>query len=138
MRRITLLFLFVICCSKALLAQNDTLSVIHSWVLSDDYLAKIPVAVDTNLEHFQIYNPIYNYSYGNAFLGNIGSPVISEIFFSRKKKHEFYFSDYYYPYIATVENSPYYNLTMKPTAMDFEKGDVVAPPDDVCPIPGKD
>ncbi len=30
-----------------------------------------------------------------------------------------------------------YNLTMKPTALDFEQGTVQAPPDDVYPLPGK-
>jgi len=30
----------------------------------------------------------------------------------------------------------YYNLTLKPTAEDFEKGPVTAPPDDVVPLPG--
>jgi hypothetical protein len=36
------------------------------------------------------------------------------------------------------ENSQWYNLTLKPTAADFEKGEVVAPPDDVVPIPGRE
>jgi len=35
------------------------------------------------------------------------------------------------------EDSPWYNLTLKPTAEDFEKGPVTAPPDDVAPIPGR-
>jgi myo-inositol 2-dehydrogenase/D-chiro-inositol 1-dehydrogenase len=35
-------------------------------------------------------------------------------------------------------DSPWYNLTLKPTAMDFETGEVVAPPDDVVPIPGSE
>ncbi len=39
--------------------------------------------------------------------------------------------------IMENENSPYYNLTLKPTALDFEKGEVVAPPDDICAVPGK-
>jgi hypothetical protein len=34
-------------------------------------------------------------------------------------------------------DSPYYKLTLKPAALDFEKGPVTAPPDDVCPIPGR-
>jgi len=34
-------------------------------------------------------------------------------------------------------DSPWYNLTLKPTAEDFEKGEVVAPPEDVPPVPGK-
>jgi len=39
-----------------------------------------------------------------------------------------------------VENkdSPWYNLTLTPTAEDFEKGEVKAPPDDIIPMPGKD
>lgn len=36
------------------------------------------------------------------------------------------------------ERSPWYNLTLKPTAMDFESGSVTAPPDDVFPVPGTD
>jgi predicted dehydrogenase len=34
--------------------------------------------------------------------------------------------------------SPWYNLTLSPTAADFETGEVVAPPDDVVPVPGRD
>jgi myo-inositol 2-dehydrogenase/D-chiro-inositol 1-dehydrogenase len=40
--------------------------------------------------------------------------------------------------VVENESSPWYNLTMKPTAEDFEKGQVVAPPDDVVPIPGRE
>jgi hypothetical protein len=34
------------------------------------------------------------------------------------------------------KESPWYNLTLKPSAEDFEKGEVVAPPDDVVSVPG--
>ncbi len=40
--------------------------------------------------------------------------------------------------IMTKKDSPYYNLTLKPTAEDFEKGEVVAPEDDVPAVPGRD
>jgi len=36
------------------------------------------------------------------------------------------------------KDSELYKLTLKPTAEDFEKGPVTAPPDDVAAIPGKD
>jgi predicted dehydrogenase len=36
------------------------------------------------------------------------------------------------------KDSQWYNLTLKPTAEDFEKGTVKAPPDDVISVPGKD
>ena len=35
-------------------------------------------------------------------------------------------------------DSQWYNLTLKPTAEDFERGEVVAPEDDVAPIPGSE
>jgi myo-inositol 2-dehydrogenase/D-chiro-inositol 1-dehydrogenase len=40
--------------------------------------------------------------------------------------------------VAEDQNSPWYNLTVKPTAADFETGQVVAPPDDVVAVPGKE
>lgn len=39
--------------------------------------------------------------------------------------------------LTEKKDSPWYNLTLKPTAEDFEKGQVQAPPEDVVPIPGK-
>ena len=34
-------------------------------------------------------------------------------------------------------NSPWYNLTLMPTARDFEEGTVVAPPENSIPLPGE-
>ena len=39
--------------------------------------------------------------------------------------------------LMTNEKSPWYNLTLKPAAPDFEAGPVVAPKDDLYPIPGE-
>jgi myo-inositol 2-dehydrogenase / D-chiro-inositol 1-dehydrogenase len=35
------------------------------------------------------------------------------------------------------EKSPWYNLTLQPAALDFERGTVVAPPENVIPLPGQ-
>jgi myo-inositol 2-dehydrogenase/D-chiro-inositol 1-dehydrogenase len=40
--------------------------------------------------------------------------------------------------VAEDATSPYYSLALKPTPQDFETGQVVAPPDDVAAIPGRD
>lgn len=40
--------------------------------------------------------------------------------------------------LTESKDSQWYNLTLKPTAEGFEKGHVVAPPDNVVPIPGRD
>jgi myo-inositol 2-dehydrogenase / D-chiro-inositol 1-dehydrogenase len=39
--------------------------------------------------------------------------------------------------LTSNTESPWYNLKLSPTAMDFEKGTVVAPKDDVFPVPGE-
>lgn len=39
--------------------------------------------------------------------------------------------------LMTNTSSPWYNLTLSPSAADFEAGNVVAPKDGVCPIPGE-
>ncbi len=39
--------------------------------------------------------------------------------------------------LAENQKSPWYNLTLTPTAEDFEKGEVKAPPDNIVPVPGK-
>jgi len=38
--------------------------------------------------------------------------------------------------LMTDTESRWYNLALKPSAADFETGNVVAPADDVAPIPG--
>lgn len=40
--------------------------------------------------------------------------------------------------VAENASSPWYNLTLKPTAEDFENGTVQAPEENVVPIPGKE
>lgn len=39
--------------------------------------------------------------------------------------------------LTTKTDSPWYNLALSPSAADFESGKVVAPKDNVCPIPGE-
>jgi myo-inositol 2-dehydrogenase / D-chiro-inositol 1-dehydrogenase len=39
--------------------------------------------------------------------------------------------------LTTNTESPWYNLTLSPTAIDFETGNVVAPKEEVCALPGE-
>lgn len=40
--------------------------------------------------------------------------------------------------LMTNAKSPYYSLTLRPSAEDFEKGRITAPPDDVVAVPGEE
>ena len=39
--------------------------------------------------------------------------------------------------VMTQKESQWYNLTLAPSADDFEKGDVKCPPEETAPVPGK-
>ena len=39
--------------------------------------------------------------------------------------------------LTTNAQSPWYNLSLSPSPADFESGNVVAPKDNICPIPGE-
>lgn len=108
--------------SGILCAQKDTVQLISSWTVSDDYLHKFPTKIDTSLEFFHQYNPIFKWSYGNAFLGNIGSPVISELFFLRNTDNDFIFLNLYYPYLETVGKTNYINTHKQFTTAKYITG----------------
>jgi hypothetical protein len=94
-------------------AENDSASVVRAWQLEDDFSRSVPVNIDTNLTNFQIYYPNYMISESNSFLGNIGTPTVSNIFSDRIFDHDAFFLNQYLPYFHTAENTEYYN-TKKP------------------------
>ncbi|NJK87078.1 MAG: putative porin [Bacteroidales bacterium] len=61
--------------------EEDSTRIMYSWKLTPDYLSKERTEIDTGIIGFQVSNPMYKWSYGNSFLGNAGSPVISDLFF---------------------------------------------------------
>ena len=91
---------------------------LYSWKVTRRLGNIIPVPVDTLMAGFQNTNdpagPTGQYNY----LGNLGAPRISRIFFDRKEESQFFFTD---PYDQTVLRpddvtftntlSPYTNLT---------------------------
>lgn len=102
--------------------QLDSTKSMSSWKLSDDYLSKEYVEIDTSLVNFQLYNPVFTSSFGNAFLGNMGSAVESQLFFDRYNKNEFYFLNYYHPYLETVDKTTYFNTKRQYTRLSYING----------------
>ena len=106
-------FIFLIFCISQANAENDSASVIRAWQLEDDFSRSVPVMIDTNLTNFQVYYPNYLLSESNTFLGNLGTPTVSNIFGDRLFNHDAFFLNQYLPYFHTAENTEYYN-TKKP------------------------
>lgn len=89
-------------------SQKDTLDYsISTWTL-DRFHSKIETCVDTALENFHIYNPIYKADHVQAFNGNTGQAHQSLNFINREKK-SFLFFNPYAAYLFTPENNSFFN-----------------------------
>lgn len=83
---------------------------IKTWRITDAFATVDTVAVDTNHLNFQFFNHVDRNSISNAFLGNLGLPLTSKLYFDRPEStDEFIFSDVYNPYIRQISNQTFYN-----------------------------
>jgi hypothetical protein len=107
-----------------LLAQieHDTNTVIYSWKLENNFSTPVEVPVDTVLDNFQILYPIYKISQSNSYLGNFGSPYISNVFTDRTNSEDFFFLNQYYAYLFTQNNTRFYNTHRPFSSLYYSKG----------------
>lgn len=106
----TLLIFFII---HAYSGEPDTTveSRIITWTLADNYRTQKITQMDTTIDHFQIYNPIYKNCYSNTYVGNMGTAYQPNLYFMREKVSEFVFISPYSNYINIPEKQMYYNTT---------------------------
>ena len=91
---------------------------LHAWTIEERFGERTPVPVDTLMHGFQNSNDTGGPTGHYSFLGNLGAPRISHVFFERKDPTQFFFTD---PYDFTVRKpsdviytntkSPFTNLT---------------------------
>ena len=91
---------------------------LHAWKIEERFGERIAVPVDTLQHGFQNSNDTGGPTGHYSFLGNLGAPRISHVFFERKDPTQFFFTD---PYDFTVRKpsdiiytntkSPFTNLT---------------------------
>lgn len=99
-------------------AQKDTLDyTITNWNL-DQYQNKIELSVDTFLDGFQTYIPIYRQDYSQAYNGNMGQAHQSNNFRNRKQNSFFFFTPYY-AYLFLPENAKFYNTKQQYTQLRY-------------------
>lgn len=91
---------------------------LHAWKIEERFGERIQVPIDTIMHGFQNSNDTGGPTGHYSFLGNLGAPRISHVFFERKDPSQFFFTD---PYDFTVRKpsdiiytdtkSPFTNLT---------------------------
>jgi len=97
-------------------------SVIRAWKLSNYGTIKKSIELDTILGELQNYNPIYQKSISNSYLGNLGSAYQSNVFIDRVTDESFLFFKPYRVYIMKPEDVVFYNTTTPYTKLSYETG----------------
>jgi hypothetical protein len=78
------------------------------------------VPMDTALHNYHQKTIPDGYSVAMGYLGNLGSPLISKIFFDRKEKDQFVFYDSYYPYNKDPDNQLFYNVRIPNSNLSYQ------------------
>lgn len=101
--------------------QKKSQTGVGYWTLTQDNFDTLRIEVDTALHGLHVYNPIYQRSISNNYLGNLGSPYQSNIYFDRPQV-DFMFSDVYSEYMITPSTLPVINTFTPFSILSYAKG----------------
>lgn len=96
---------------------------IRSWKLKNYGALMEEVEVDTALNFFHLYNPIYQKSITNTFTGNLGGAYQSNNFFNREGDSDFYFYRNFDLYAKFPSDIRYFNTTTPYTLLDYSQSE---------------
>ena len=103
--------------------ENQVESKIQVWKLVDSFSRNDSVVLDSGTINFHIYNPIFQNSISNNYLGYFGSPYESNIFFKRKSDvNDFYFLKNLSAYRLKSNDVKYYNTTTPFAVLKYTQG----------------
>ena len=110
---ILLLLIFISKLLNASQIQQDSVRVIYSWKLKENNTRILKTNIDTVLNDFQNYNPLFKNNISVSYLGNFGTAGISHNFKESFVMPDFIFARGYENYMHKTNNTEFYN-TKKP------------------------
>ncbi|MBN1927234.1 MAG: hypothetical protein JW798_15480, partial [Prolixibacteraceae bacterium] len=109
--------------SDSVMSNAETVkSEIKVWTLKNQYSTINEIELDTANLNFHNYNPIFKKSISNNYLGYLGAPYQSNIFFDREETPEYYFLKNINHYYTSPEEVKYYNTTTPFAVLRYEEG----------------
>ena len=97
--------------------------VIQLWKLDGYGAFRDSLRLDTLLENYHLYNPIYNDAITVSYVGNYGTPYLNHNFFKRSSDVDFFFLKTRDAYLLTPERVEYYNTRTPYTLLDFSQSE---------------
>jgi hypothetical protein len=92
---------------------------VGSWKLNGYGAFQDSTTLDTLLDYFQVYHPVFINSITSTFVGNYGTPAINNDFFDRNTNVDFFFLQSREDYLLTPAAIQYYNTRTPYTRLDF-------------------
>ena len=103
--------------------NKEVESKIKIWYLDGYGAFKDSTTIDTLLDNFHIYHPIYKNALTNTYVGNYGTPYLNNDFFKRETYVDFFFLKTRDAYLLTPATIKYYNTTTPYTRLDFSQSE---------------
>ena len=113
---------FILLSSHLLFGQIDSIQTekIYNWTLNLNDLTIQRSEVDTSLYLFHNYNPILEKTITANYLGNMGSPAQTNIYYDRRKFiTNFIFGNSYGLYFHLLKDQLYYNTKRQYTLLEY-------------------
>ncbi len=98
-------------------------SFIKTWQVGEQGTLIKKTELDTTLTFYHAYQPIYQKSISNTFIGNNGGAYISNDFFQRSYNSDFYFARSFDAYWLTPSQINYFNTTTPYSLLDYSQSD---------------
>ena len=95
---------------------------IRVWKVNEDNAEQNFVEMDTISKNFYTFNPIYKKSIANNYLGNLGSPYESMIYFDRPRDLDFGMADVYRAYLFLPQDFVFFNTKIPYTNLQYTSG----------------
>ncbi|PIF06230.1 MAG: hypothetical protein CSA36_02610 [Draconibacterium sp.] len=95
----------------------------QTWKISGYGAFQDSTTLDTLIDFFQVYNPVFKNVITATYLGNYGSPALNNDFFNRKNNIDFFFLQSRSFYLLSPVDIVYYNTRTPYTRLDFSQSE---------------
>ena len=110
--------------TRGALQDTDTtknLTRYNVWRINERTGERYTATPDTLLYNYQQTTLPDGNSVAMGYLGNLGSPVISKLFFDRGEGSQFFFYDAYYPYTIDVDKQLFFNTRIPYSRINYQR-----------------
>jgi hypothetical protein len=96
---------------------------INLWYLDGFGAFKDSTKLDTLLDYYHLYHPVFKNTITASYVGNYATPYLDNNFFNRKSNVDFYLLRTREAYLLTPQSVQYYNTRTPYTLLDFTQSE---------------